>query len=58
MVMEHFSEKMRRNMVMKKCFKIMRDYELERKAARALDQKMDQIYQRNLLKKSFFPWRT
>ena len=45
-------------MIMKKCFKAFRDYELERKAARARDKRMDLIYQRNLLKKSFFPWRT
>ena len=43
---------------MKKCFKLLRDNELERKAARALDQRMDEIYRRNLMKKSFFPWRT
>lgn len=57
-VMDHFSEKMRRNMILKKCFKIMRDNELERKLARAKDQRMDEIYRRNLMKKSFFPWRT
>ena len=56
--MEHFSEKMRRNLIMKKCFKIMKDYEQERKLAKAKDQRMDEIYRRNLMKKSFFPWRT
>ena len=56
--MEHFSEKMRRNLILKKCFKVMRDNELERKLARAKDQRMDEIYRRNLMKKSFFPWRT
>lgn len=45
-------------MIMKKCFKALRDYELERKAAKARDRRMDLIYQRNLMKKSFFPWRT
>lgn len=43
---------------MKKCFKALHDYELERKAAKARDNKMDLIYRRNLMKKSFFPWRT
>ena len=30
----------------------------ERKAARALDRRMDDLYRRNLVKKAFFPWRT
>ena len=57
-LMEFFSEKMRKNLIMKKCFKAMREYELERKAAKARDRRMDGIYQKNLMKKSFFPWRT
>lgn len=43
---------------MKKCFKIWKDYEQERKLEKAKDQRMDEIYKRNLMKKSFFPWRT
>ena len=56
--MEHFSEKFRRNLILKRCLKVMRDYEARKKKARALDRKMDQIYAKNLMKKSFFPWRT
>lgn len=36
----------------------MKDYEQERKLAKARDQRMDEIYRKNLMKKSFFPWRT
>lgn len=43
---------------MKKCFKLWKEYEKETKEGKALDHKMDQIYRRNLMKKSFFPWRT
>lgn len=43
---------------MKKCFKIWREYEIEKKRERALDAKMDKLYRNNLMKKSFFPWRT
>lgn len=57
-LMEDLSDKMRKNIIMKKCFKIWRDYEIERKRAKALDARMDELYRRNLMKKSFFPWRT
>ena len=56
--MEHFSDKLRRNLIMKKCFKLWKDYEREQKLSKAQDLRMDQIYKKNLLKKSFFPWRT
>jgi hypothetical protein len=56
--MEFFSEKFRRNQILKKSFKLLRENELNRKTARALDQRMDLLYRKNLLKKSFFPWRT
>jgi hypothetical protein len=35
----------------------MRENKLKRKEARTLDEKMDLLYRKNLLKKSFFPWR-
>ena len=56
--MDFFSEKLRKNEIMKKCFKALRENQLERKAAKAKDNRMDLIYKRNLLKKSFYPWRT
>jgi hypothetical protein len=56
--MEHFSEKLRRNLILKKCFKLLKDNEQERKLAKLKDAKMDAIYRRNLIKKGFFPWRT
>ena len=56
--MDHFSEKLRRNLIMKKCFKIWKKYEQQKKLQKAQDLRMTKIYQRNLLKKSFFPWRT
>ena len=43
---------------MKKCFKIWKDYEQQKKLEKAKDRRMDEIYKKNLMKKSFFPWRT
>lgn len=43
---------------MKKCFKIWKDYQRQKKFEKLQDQRMDMIYRRNLMKKSFFPWRT
>ncbi len=43
---------------MKKCFKIWKDYEKRKKMEKAEDRRMDNIYRQNLMKKSFFPWRT
>ena len=57
-LMEHFSQRFRRNAILKKCLKILKDHERNRKRNKALERKMDLLYQRNLLKKSFFPWRT
>ena len=55
--MEFFSEKFRKNQILKKSFKLMRENKLKRKEERILDEKMDLLYRKNLLKKSFFPWR-
>lgn len=43
---------------MKKCLKILKDYQTSRQKARELDAKMDRLYQKNLMKKTLFPWRT
>ena len=56
--MEHLSKKYARNLLLKKSLKILKDYELERKMAKARDKRMDALYRKNLMKKSFFPWRT
>ena len=56
--MEHLSKKYAQNILLKKSLKILKDYEMERKMAKARDKRMDAIYRRNLMKKSFFPWRT
>ena len=56
--MDKLSLKYCQNMLKKKAFKILNDYKQERLIAKARDRQMDLIYQKNLLKKSFFPWRT
>jgi hypothetical protein len=39
--MEHFSEKLRRNLIMKKSFKIWKDYQQEKRLEKAQDKRMD-----------------
>ncbi len=56
--MEFFSEKLRRHILAKKCFKLWREYEIECKIEKTKNARMDEIYRKNLMKKSFFPWRT
>ena len=56
--MEHFSKKYRDNVILKKTLRILKNYQIERQAAKIRDLKMDSVYRKNLLKKAFFPWRT
>ncbi len=56
--MEYFSKKLRKHEKMKKCIKIWKDYEKRKKMEKPEDRRMDNIYRQNLMKKSFFPWRT
>ena len=43
---------------MKKVWKGFNDYKIMRQEEKAMNQKMDDIYFKNLKKKTFFPWRT
>jgi len=56
--MEHLSESLRCLNIMKKAFKIWKDYQQKANLYKIQNDRMDEIYKRNLKKKSFFPWRT
>ena len=56
--MDHLSSKYARNLLLKRCIKVFKDNEAEMKFQKARDHRMDMIYAKNLMKKSFFPWRT
>ena len=56
--MEHLSTKYARNLLIKKCMKVFKDNEAQMQAEKAQTHQMDMIYAKNLMKKSFFPWRT
>lgn len=43
---------------MRKSFKILKDYQEKRIRKELLKNRMRALYSKNLLKKSFFPWRT
>lgn len=43
---------------MKKVWRQLLENKDERQQAKALDRRMDEVYRKNLLKKTFFPWRT
>lgn len=38
--MDHFSEKLRKSLILKKCFKIWKDYEQQKKLEKAQDLRM------------------
>ena len=57
-LLDSFSQKYSEHIVMKKVCKLLDQNRRERKEARELDRKMDELYKKNLKKKAFFPWRT
>jgi hypothetical protein len=57
-LMERFSEKLRRNILLKKCLRIWKSYGQEQRLEKTKELRMAEIYLRNLMKKSFYPWRT
>ena len=57
-LLEAVSSRYAKCAVLKKVWKVFRENQAERKYQRELENQMDDIYRRNLLKKAFFPWRT
>lgn len=55
--LEHLSSLYARNLILKKCVRIFKNYQKHRQEKKALNMRLDGIYHKNLLKKSFFPWR-
>jgi hypothetical protein len=57
-LLDSFSQKYSEHVIFKKVWKLLEQNKRERQEARELEQKMDGVYKKNLLKKAFFPWRT
>lgn len=56
--LEYLSSLYARNHTLKKCMRIFKNYQQHRLEKKAQKARLLSLYQRNLLKKSFFPWRT
>lgn len=56
--LEYLSSLYARNHTLKKCLRIFKNYQQHRLEKKAQKAKLLALYQKNLLKKSFFPWRT
>ena len=56
-LLEHFSVKFSRNTTLKRYFRVLKANAEQQRREKELNERMREVYERNLFKKAFFPWR-